>query len=463
MRYGLSIGICAGTIAGLLSVLSTTAFAAGFAILEQSVKGLGHAFAGRAAIAEDASTIFFNPAGLTRLPGMRLEAAANIIIPSAKFDNEGSALNAAFTGGMPTAGTLMGGDGGDAGEVGLIPNLYYAHQITQRLYAGLGINAPFGLTNDYREGWVGRYHALKSELLTINVNPTLAVKLNPTISVGAGVNIQYIKARLTNAIDQSGVCLGLAAGSRVPEALCASAGLVSPGNPATDAEIDLDDATDTSVGYNIGVLLTPVESTRFGVHYRSEIRHELEAKATFNRVNAVFSEATGLLVNQDAKAKVTLPESLSMSVYHQINAQWGVMADITWTRWSRFDELVIEFEGTQPTQVQPQNWDDSFMYSVGVRYTPNDRWTLRVGLAYDETPIPSAEDRNPRIPGNDRFWMALGASYQVADKISIDMGYAHLFIEDIEINNTEVSTGHVLTGRYEAAVNIFSAQVSYHF
>ena len=210
MRYGLSISIYTGIVAALLSVFSATAFASGFAILEQSVQGLGYAFAGRAAVAEDASTIFFNPAGLTRLPGMQLEVAANIIVPSAEFKNEGSALNAAFTGGMPIAGTLTGDDGGDAGDAGLVPNLYYAAQITERLHAGLGINAPFGLTNSYRGDWVGRYHAIKSELMTINVNPTLAFELHPMISVGAGINIQYIKARLTNAIDQSGVCLGLA-------------------------------------------------------------------------------------------------------------------------------------------------------------------------------------------------------------------------------------------------------------
>ena len=236
-----------------------------------------------------------------------------------------------------------------------------------------------------------------------------------------------------------------------------------PGNPATDAEVDLDDATDTSVGYNIGVLITPLASTRIGIHYRSAIRHELEADAKFNRVNPTFSGATGLLVDQDAKAKVTLPESLSMSAYHQINPQWGIMADITWTGWSRFDQLVIEFEGAQPEQVQPQNWDDSFMYSVGVRYTPTDRWALRAGMAYDETPVPNAVSRNPRIPDNDRFWLAIGASYRVVEKVNVDVGYAHIFIEDAEINNTDVSTGHVLTGRYESSVNIFSAQVSYHF
>ena len=463
MRHGRSGTIVVYVMMSLLSAMPMTVSAAGFAILEQSVKGLGSAFAGGAAIAEDASTVFFNPAGLTRLQGIQAEAALHVIIPSARFKNQGSALNSAFTGGMSMPGTLSGDDGGDGGEVGVVPNVYYAHQLTDRWHAGLGVHAPFGLSNEYRDGWAGRYHALKSELLTINVNPSLAFKATSFLSIGAGLNIQYIKARLTNAIDQSSLCLGLVARGRVPSTLCASAGLVTPGNVATDAEVDLDNATDVSLGYNVGVLFTPTSSMRFGIHFRSKISHELEGDAKFDRVNPTLSNTTGLLVNQGVRAKITLPESLSVSGYYALNLQWAVMADITWTNWSRFENLTINFDGAQPQLVQPQNWEDSFRYSLGVMYMPSSPWTLRAGLAYDETPIPSAEDRNPRIPGNDRFWIAVGASYQPTRKLSFDVGYAHLFLEDADINNTEVSTGHVLTGSFDLNVNIFSAQLTYHF
>ncbi|MDH3600400.1 MAG: outer membrane protein transport protein, partial [Candidatus Tectomicrobia bacterium] len=189
----------------------------------------------------------------------------------------------------------------------------------------------------------------------------------------------------------------------------------------------------------------------------------LEGDAKFDRVNTTLSDTTGLLVNQSVKAKLTLPESLSFSGYYEFSPQWAVMADITWTNWSRFDRLTLNFDGGQPQQVQPQNWEDSFRYALGVMYTPSAPWTLRTGVAYDETPIPNAEDRIPRIPGNDRFWIAVGASYQPTHKLSFDVGYAHLFIEDVDINNTEVSTGHVLTGSYELNANIFSAQLTYHF
>jgi long-chain fatty acid transport protein len=437
--------------------------AAGFGLLEQGVQGLGNAFAGGAAKADDASTVFFNPAGLTRLPGTQVQMAVHIIMPSTRFDNGGATLNAAFGMGEQTSATLSGGNGGDAGEVGVVPNFYYAQQLTERLHLGLGVNVPFGLSTKYKNGWVGRYHALESELQTININPSLAFKMHPGLSIGMGLNVQYIRARLTNAIDQSGLCLGLAASRRIPGALCAKAGLVTPGSTATDAEAELDDATDISLGYNVGVLLTPLPSTRFGIHYRSHIRHELEGKATFKRVNATFAGATGLLVKQDLNAKITLPESVSFSVYHQFHTQWAGMVDISWTRWSRFDQLVVKFDGGQPTLAQPQNWDDSWRYALGVSYTPDAHWTFRLGTAYDETPIPNAALRTPRIPGADRYWISAGVSYDYADTVGVDIGYAHLFVDDANINNTEVSTGHVLTGTYRADANIFSAQLRYQF
>ncbi len=155
--------------------------------------------------------------------------------------------------------------------------------------------------------------------------------------------------------------------------------------------------------------------------------------------------------------------ALSVSGYHQINPKVAVMGDFTWTRWNRFNELVINFDGGHPQNVTPENWNNSIRVSGGVSYAYNDRLTLRGGLAYDEEPIPDATRRTPRIPGDDRTWVAVGASYQRSDKLSLDVGYTHLFVGDVPINNTEVNTGHVLIGEYDADVNIFSAQVNYRF
>ena len=449
----LSAALLAGCALGYAGAVS----GAGFAIIEHSAKGLGAAFSGGAASAEDTSTVWFNPAGMTKIPGTQIDAASHIIVPSSDFTNQGSTINP-LLGGTP----LSGGNSKDPGVAALVPNFYYVRELRPNLKFGLGVNAPFGLKTDYSQNWVGRYHALTSDLKTININPGLAYQFDSGLSLGVGVSAQYADARLTNAIDKSTACLGAA-----PGAVCGAFGLVTPATPTTDGYIDLKDADDWSYGYNVGALYEFSPQTRLGVHWRSKISHELEGKAEFTNtadLAAIFGGgAPGAFTNQTASAKVTMPESLSVSGYHQVNPKLGLMGDVTWTRWNRFDELIINFDGGHPQNVTPENWDNSIRLAGGATYAYNNHWTLRGGLAWDEEPIPDATHRTPRIPGDDRFWVAVGASYQRSDKLSFDIGYTHLFVGDVPINNTEVNTGHVLIGEYDADVNIFSAQVNYRF
>ena len=169
--------------------------AAGFQLIEQSVSGLGNAFAGGAAIAEDATTIFYNPAGLTRVPSQFI-AGVHFISPSAKFHDEGSSrVN-------PLIGSLGTNNGGDGGVNALVPNIYYSRKIGDKAAFGIGVNVPFGLGTEYPSDWIGRYHAIKSDMKTININPTFAFNLTNNFSLGVGVSAQYIKADLSNAVDQ---------------------------------------------------------------------------------------------------------------------------------------------------------------------------------------------------------------------------------------------------------------------
>ncbi|MGA7949465.1 MAG: outer membrane protein transport protein, partial [Thiobacillaceae bacterium] len=158
--------------------------ASGFALTEQSAGGLGNAFAGAAASAEDASTIFFNPAGMTRLPNRQVAGALHLILPSAKYSDGNPVTN----------------DGGDAGSLAAVPNFYYVMALSPTSRFGLGLNAPFGLKTDYDFGWAGQFSALKSDLKTINLNPSLATKLTDQLSVGIGLNIDYAKAELSNFV-----------------------------------------------------------------------------------------------------------------------------------------------------------------------------------------------------------------------------------------------------------------------
>lgn len=453
---------------GLALVASGTAMAAGFAIIEHSAKGIGTAFAGGAAAAEDTSTVWFNPAGMTKIQGTQIDTVGHIIFPSSDFSNGASVVNPALTGGAPVP--LPGATSDiDPGVAALVPNFYYVRELRPNLNFGLGVNAPFGLKTTYDGDWVGRYHALTSSLKTINVNPGLSYNFRNGLTVGGGISVQYIEARLTNAIDKSSVCIGTVTaniGAFAVPGICGPAGLVTPATPATDGFIDLD-ADDISYGYNVGILYEFSPETRIGAHWRSKISHTLKGDADFTNTGDIAAVAgalaPGAFTDQTASAKVTLPESFSLSGFHQVNDKFALMADFTWTRWNRFQQLVVVFDGGHPTNVTPEEWNNSIRVSGGASYKYNDRWTFRGGVAWDEEPIPNAELRTPRIPGDDRFWVAAGASYNHSDKLSFDVGYAHLFVGDVPINNTDVNTGHVLVGTYDADVNIVSAQLRYRF
>lgn len=436
---------------------TASAHGAGFALIEQGVSGLGNGFAGGSAIAEDASTVFFNPAGMTRLGDTEYLAGLHIVYPTTEYKSSGSSYVDFPLGDVP----LRGGEGGEAGETGVAPNFYYVRRLNSDLVFGLGVNAPFGLATDYEDGWEGRYHALRSEVLTININPSLAWKVNDRLSLGAGVNFQYAEVpELSNALDYAQICNGIATqhpdpSYRLSAASCTGAPTSNDGKVKLDGE-------DWSMGFNLGLLYEFSDATRVGLAYRSRVEHELDGSADFTNTPTGLSNL-GIFVDDGVSADITLPEMISLSAYHELDSRWAIMGDITWTRWDRFDELRVKFDNNpQSDLVTPEEWDNSTRYSVGLSYRYNDRWTLRTGVAYDETPIPSAELRTPRIPGNDRRWLAFGASYRYSDNLQFDVGYAHLFVNDTPINNT-TPTNATLVGEFESSVDILSAQLRWQF
>ncbi len=424
-----------------------TVLASGFSNTLKSVKGLGNAFAGAAAVAEDASTIYFNPAGLTRLSGIQVQAAINIVSPSIKFNDDGSTT--------VLTQPLTGGDGGDGGTLGYVPNFFYAQSISDNLKVGIGIVSPFGLATEYNSDWKGRYHTIKSSLLTIDINPTVAYRINKMWSIGGGVSVQYLDAELTQAIDYGTINAALGFGlPLLPQGADGKSELTGDGN--------------WGYGFNLGVLFELTEATRFGVSYRSKISYDLEGDADFTTPAAAAPIAGALgLVDTDAKADIDLPASLLVSGYHQLTDKWAIMADITWTDWSTWDELRLEFDSGAADSVITYDFDDSLRYSVGATYTLNPQWTFRGGLAYDETPTPNREKRNPRLPDEDRLWLALGTSYQFSDRLGFDFGYTYItMVGDAKIEKT--ATGEdtfrgAIKGDYDAHSHIAAIQLVYKF
>jgi long-chain fatty acid transport protein len=409
----------------LSCVIFTTpiaAQAAGFALIEQSGSGMGNAYAGGSAIAEDASTIFFNPAGMTYIQGTQAVGALHLIKPSAEFNNNGT---------IPAAGTPpkpFGGTGGDAGDLAFVPNFYFKMDLSDNVKLGLGLNAPFGLKTEYDSTWMGRFQAVKSELKTININPAIAFKVNDRLSIGAGVSAMWAQAELTRAFN-----LG-----------------------ATETSVKIK-GDDWGFGYNLGAIFQATADTRIGIAYRSKVDQHLEGDSSSPLVAAL---------NTNVKADVSLPENFSVSAFSKVNDSWDVMGDVTWTHWSRFKELRIDFANAVPDAVTPENWENTMRYSIGVNYHYSDAIKLRAGLAYDEEAIKD-EFRTARIPGNDRKWLSLGASYQMSPASKFDIGYSHLFISDAKIDDDQTSAAEGrngrITGDFEGSVDILSFQYTHNF
>lgn len=429
------LGLCLGGLClGLVPLcVAGPAQATGFAVEEQDAIILGTAQAGRAAMANNPSTVFYNPAGMTRLSGTQGSVSGIYVAPTGDFDNEGSSLN-----GLP----LSGGEGGNFADNAFIPTLYLTTGVTDRLKLGLAVGVPFGLGTEYDSDWVGRYQAIKSDISVVNINPAIAYRLTDTLSIGAGVDIQYLDAELSNAVD-FGSFLGF------PQALDGRATL---------------SGDNWAVGYNLGLLYEPTKALRFGLTYRSQVKHDVDIDADFD-VPAAASpvQATGLFTDTTGDTEVTLPESISLSAYYDVNPQWAVLADVTWTRWSRFDALEVQFDNpAQPGFTEAQEWEDTVRVSLGTAFRPTSRWILRAGIAYDESPVPGDFQR-PRLAIGDRVLVGVGAGYRLSDSVQVDVGYMHSFSEDVSVDISS-PTGGRLTGDYdELGANLFAAQLSVKF
>jgi long-chain fatty acid transport protein len=447
-----------------LSFVSCSAFGSGFALLEQSASRLGSAFSGTAAAADDATTIFFNPAGLARLERSEVMVVASGVSLKSEFHNVNS---------RPALGQPLGNEGGDAGDWNFVPSGYLALPLNDTLAFGLGVNVPFGLKLEYDSGWIGRFQALNSEIETYNFNPALSLRLNEHFTIGFGLDYQKVQAELTNSVNYTAaVAQGLqqlvAAGqlppAAVPGLIAANAGL--EGGAAVRGD-------DTAWGYNVGVLFEFSPETRLGLSYRSAVSYEVEGSVGFsppsatNQVGAAIIAAAsspGAALSDGAvSVDLKLPAIAFASFYHRVG-RMELLADVAWTGWSSVQELRIVRDSGAVLSVTPERWQDTWRYALGATFAVNDSWKLRAGAGYDETPVPD-DTRTPRLPDPERTWAAIGAQWRPSEALTLDIGYAHLFSDDVDLNQdagSAVANG-LLNGKQESAVDIVGAQFGYRF
>jgi long-chain fatty acid transport protein len=429
----------------ILAFSPALAQASSFQIMEQSPAHLGHAFAGTASNIEDASTVFFNPAGMSQLEGSQVTAAGNVILTEANFNDQDS---------------NTGGTSGHTEEVGLVPNLYYVQPLTERWTLGLGINAPFGLKSDYERDWIGRYLATKSELEVVNINGTLSFAVNDRLSLALGLNYQDAEVTLENAVDST---LG-----------------VNP-DPATDSYASII-GNDTDVILDLSVYLQVTDATSLGMTWRQGADFSLSGDARFER-NAICAPGEGFPTGAPPApttgslcagalnmreglvvAEVTLPSTLTLSLSQQLTPEWTLHGDLAWTEWSEIGSVgVINTGNDAEVDRLDLEYDDTMRYALGVTYHNQGPWTWRFGAACDEAPQTDPNLVTPRIPDGDRTWVSVGIGYEFSEAMSIDVGYAHLFIDDVDIHDLNTDTGHRVSGNFDPRVDIIGVQGNWRF
>ncbi len=470
VRRRLSLGLMALGLTLGMAALPTSVAASGFQLIEQNASGLGNAFAGQAAGVENASAIYFNPAALTELKGWNIVASVEPIKLGTTFENSGSSKPALGPLAFPVAD---GNDGGDAGKWILVPNLYVSKQINDRIWAGVAVNVPFGLETNWDPAWRGRFHATKSAVQTINVNPTIAVKVTDQLSIGAGFDYQHLSADFDQVVAYGGI--SYASASQAGGAAAANAVLAQLGGPAglaKEAPVAIS-GTSSGYGFNVGALYEVSEQLKLGVSYRSKVKHEVEGDVQFEGVTTfqgLGPLSDGLNANfasGDVETTIEMPDTFSVAgTWTKDKLQ--ILADWTYTRWSSIDALDIYRAVDGERSANPMSsvalrFEDTWRAGLGASYRVNDAFTFRVGGAYDKAPV-SDEFRTPRLPDANRFWVATGGQWRYNDKVHVDAGYAHIFVSEATSNlpnqATPTSTPQgALVGTYGMSVNILGVQV----
>ena len=390
---------------------ATQTYAAGFQLSEQSAIQMGRAMAGAGVVGDDLSAVHYNPAGMTLLSGTRMQATGTWV--AVNLDYKGDS-------GQSENGRLKGQT---------IPAGFITHQINDSLWAGLGLTVPYGMGTEYGEGWKGKSRGTESMILTFDINPNLAWKVNDMLSVGGGISLQYAKAEL-------GMGMG-----------------------PMQANVKGDS---WAWGWNVGLMFQPVETVRLGLAYRSHIAHNADGHTTLNNV----PNATGVSnLRSDMEVRLKTPDTITLSATWEATDALRLSGTARWSKWSNFRSLNVQnldLAGTKlGTTVVENNWDDTWFFSVGVDYKLNGQWTVRGGVAYDQGPVEN-QYRMAVIPDTDRVWFSGGASYKYTDNLTFDFGAT--YIKGVGDTDLYDKVGGKKIGEFKSLDSyIFSAQMQYLF
>lgn len=419
------------TLSLAVAMASSHVFAGGFALNEQDVAGMGTGFAGRSSSADNASTVYGNPAGMSRLEGQQITGGVAAIDASTDIKN--------------ASGRSFGSNKGDMVPFTAVPFGFYTNKLNDQWAVGFGVYAPFGLVTDYENGFQGRSFGSYSKVSVITLQPTVSYAFNDRVSIGFGPTINRISGKLESELALS----------------------ANPAVPNTNVTIKGDD---TAIGFNAGVLVQATDTTRVGLTYHSKVSYKLDGHT---EVSAPAPTAPVLASGKyDASLSIDTPESYDLSVTQDLSDAWKVYGGATWTRWSRLKDITVKNKGVTTaggalapaivgTISEPQNWHDTWAYALGTSYQVTKQVVLRTGLTFDQSPTNNT-DRSPRIPTGDRTIFSLGLGYDVMPNMTVDVAYSYLKEEPIKVNKAN-ALGSSYSAKYENSANGFGLGVTYKF
>jgi long-chain fatty acid transport protein len=434
---GLKYGASLLAIAGAMVTVTSQAQAGGFAVREQSAYFQGMSFAGSAA-GDALSSMFWNSAAAAAAPGMNSESHVALVIPQSEITATG--------GGLTNPALGLSTQSGDIGDPTLVPASYFNYQVNDRLFFGMGINAPYGFTTKPdNEDFAGTPIATTSSIFSLNFNPTVAYKVTPQLTIGVGAQILYADLRLRSS---NTVPVNLD-GDPEPE-------VITTGRTT--------EADDWGFGATAGVIWQPAPGTTLGIGYRSRI--ELEGEGSCNGLGLSNVAANplspgGCLGGTGVTADLTLPDLVTASFKQRVSERLAVLGTVEWQNWSVLGEQA-EFRNNagQVVDVFPLDYDDGWFVSLGAEYAYSPDTTLRAGVGYEWSPI-SDDVRNVSLPDNDRVWLSVGMTTKLTERASIDLAYTHLFVKDAPINVSNAAGQLLLSAEAEGDVDIIAASFKY--
>lgn len=406
-----------GTVLAGGTLLNHSAHAGGIELYEIATPDVGLASAGYAARAQDASTVFKNPAGMSLLDASQIQAGAQLLYGDVKF----SASQAAPQG---------GGNGNNA--VGALPaaSFFYTQKVTDRVTAGFGMFSYFGLAEDYGNKWLGRYYVQKSTLLGLSLMPGASVKINDWLSVGGCLNAMYGYLNNETAINNE------------------------PLGGGGDGQMKLSDY-EWGFGGVGGIIITPRAGTRFGVTYVSPVKLDFSDTPSFSNSPILASR-----FNKPLNLGVTVPQSVMVGVYQDLNEQWAVMADVGWQQWSQFGKVDVSYNGNNLTT--QLNYNDTWHGALGAKYKFSKEWAFTGGVAYDSSAVDDA-NRSVVLPMGQAYRFGLGTDWQVKESLSVNLAYEFMWAGDMSVNQSGPVRGNVVGAFDNAWFSFATVNVNWKF